>query len=129
MELMHWHKIDEEPSDYLPMPSCCAQAAIKAVEFKAKEALEAQDDAVHAERRRVVLETLERVERYWVAASSVLPADDATILASKVVAACVEHIRKAGCICPMLDVSTYNEPGRTMPGFDPRCGVHAKSGE
>jgi hypothetical protein len=39
MELMHWHKIDDEPSELLPPPRRCAQAAGQVMETDAKEAL------------------------------------------------------------------------------------------
>lgn len=111
-DLMHWHG---RPSELRQPPECCAAAAKKA-----------RDEAVHAERRRVVLSALKAIDAYWSAASSVLDMDSpGPKLATAVVDQCRRAIQAAGCICPMVDVTQLNDPyPRQVPGGDVNCGLH-----
>jgi hypothetical protein len=119
-DLIHWHKVGDEPSNCQLPPECCIDAFDKVT-------ARVRDDAEHAERRRVVTESLAEVERYANALASVLVGEQAE-LATKVMNHVVEAIRSAGCICPMIDITALNEPpgSRKIPGGDSRCGVHGR---
>lgn len=120
-DLMHWHG---RPSELRQPPECCAEAADKALSEQAEAASRKRADAVHAERRRVVLAALGEIERYANALASVLPGDQ-SVLATKILNHVVEAVRSVGCICPMVDITQLNDPyPRQVPGGDARCGLH-----
>jgi hypothetical protein len=123
-DLLHWHG---RPSELRQPPECCAEAAKKALSEQRDEATRDRGQAVHAERRRVVLGALEAIDAYWRAASSVLDSTQPGVkLAAAVVEQCRQAIQRTGCICPMVDVSALNEPpgSRLAPGGDVNCGLH-----
>ena len=120
-DLMHWHG---RPSELSQPPACCAAAAAVALRRQAETAERDREDAVHAERRRVVVGALAEIERYANALASVLPGDHA-VLATKILKHVVDAVRSVGCICPMVDVTQLNDPyPRQVPGGDARCGLH-----
>lgn len=123
--LIHWHRVGDEPSNCQLPPECCIHAFDAVADAVREDTAREREDAVHAERRRVVSKSLTEVERYADALASVLAGEQAE-LATKVITHVVEAIRSVGCICPMLDISTLSEaPGSPkIPGGDPRCGVH-----
>lgn len=112
MSDLHWHGV---PSQLRQPDTCCVDALERA-----------NAEAVHAERRRVVLSALDSIEAYWSAIASVLPVDDpGPKLAKAVLEQCINAVRQAGCICPMLDVTQLNDRyPRQVPGGDARCGLH-----
>jgi hypothetical protein len=126
VDLAHWHKVDDKPSAFVDPPPCCRRQAEQRLVENRQRANQERRDAVHAERRRVVKDALAATEQYAGALASVLVGDQAE-LATKVMSHVREAIRSVGCICPMLDVSTFGDPPgtRMTAGGDPDCGVHA----
>jgi hypothetical protein len=126
----HWHKTDERASELTEPPECCSQAAQRAVEAEVRQARHAGEEALTAERRRLVTEALTGIESYATAAVSLLDDQAAAALVRKVAERCADVVRTVACICPRVDVSTLSEgPGtRFVPGWDPRCGAHAHRG-
>lgn len=129
-DLLHYHyPEDGSPGKHARPAECCAAAAAKAVEAARAEGRRAAVDAVHTERRRVVLEAIAELGRYRDAVATMVdPAAMETV--GKVVTACLDRIRRVGCICPMVDISTLGEArgSRMVAGGDPRCGVHGEPG-
>lgn len=116
LDLRHWHRLGDEPSRYTDLPNCCRAQADD-------EHHRAVDTAVHAERVRVVNQSLDAIDTYRAAAASVL--DPVSIeLLEKITAACVKAIGKVGCICPRIEVTTFGGPPQFLPGLDHRCGLH-----
>lgn len=114
-EYQHWH----QPGDVnTETPPCCVSAIEDAWRRRV-------DDAVHDERKRVILEAVAATEAYGEGARSVLD-DDKAAFVGQVLIAVIVAIKRTGCICPMVDVSTFKEPpnSRFMRGGDGRCGMH-----
>jgi len=120
-DLLHWHKPGEQPSEYVNPPQCCRD------QFDHAHGI-ALDLAVHHERQRVVLDALEKLDAYRDATATVLPDPALRSLVGEVVTAAREAIRKAGCICPLIDVTQVGQRGpKYLPGGDRRCGLHGEA--
>ena len=117
-DLLHWHKIGDEPS-VCQLPADCCTVAFGSVLGHAIE------QARHEERRRIILGAVDAIELYWDAAVSVRTGPDAELIAT-VAAKAIEAITRTGCICPRIDVTTLGGPYATMPGLDSRCGMHER---
>lgn len=70
--LLHWHKTGDEPSNCQLPPDCCLEAAKKLAEAVEVDASRQRDEAVHVERRRVVLGSLRELDRYRASVASVV---------------------------------------------------------
>lgn len=112
-ELMHWHGT---PSEFVEPPKCCT------IHFE-RHLQKTVTDAVHDERRRIILDAISAVTSYANAAASVLPDADATLV-KKVTSHAVGALRTVGCICPRIDITTFGGRQTTIPGRDHRCGIH-----
>jgi len=121
--LRHWHKVGDEPSEMVDMPSCCAHELSRALAAAADTARQDHDRAVLDERRRIVRELDAALDGFSKGFDTVLRGR-ALELVQNVVDLCRREVRKVGCICPRVDVGTLGNPGATMPGYDPLCGVH-----
>lgn len=119
-DYLHWHKVGDLPSACVLPPKCCADAIETVWQRRV-------DDVEHAERRRVILSAVAAATTYGEAAASVLDPERAELVGT-VMARVLEAIKRSGCICPFVDVSSFaNPPGSpnaTMRGYDGRCGMH-----
>jgi hypothetical protein len=123
-DLTHWHKVGDQPSILVPPLDCCKAAADKAL-WKLEADLHRQrEDAVHDERVRIVTEALTAIAAYSDAAQSVLDDPVKRLMVDRATEKCAEAIRKVGCICPVVNISSFGGGLRTMPGYDSRCGMH-----
>lgn len=123
-DLTHWHKIGDQPSILVPPIDCCKAAADKALWALEADLYRQREDAVRDERVRIVTEALEAIRAYSDAAQSVLDDPTARLMVDRATEKCAEAIRKVGCICPLIDVTSFGGERRTMPGYDSRCGMH-----
>lgn len=113
---LHWHRSGTDPSSPANVPDCCEAVLDRLV-----------DEATHAERRRVILDTAAEITRYTDAAASVLDTTGRALVRT-VAAKAVEAIKQRGCICPRIDTTTLGEIGPTWTlGGDNRCGMHTPS--
>lgn len=112
-DLTHWHGT---PSALAEPADCCTTA------FERVAAADL-DAAVHAERRRIILEALSVVETYGANVATVLSGSEVE-LAVKLTSHAADAIRKTGCICPDVEVHSFGQGSQTIPGFDSRCGMH-----
>lgn len=122
-DLRHHHTVGDQPTVFAWPPSCCARTFTKAVDRLNAEHGRRLDAAVRDERVRIVTEALAAIAAYGDAVRSVLDDDD-WLLVGQAVEKCADAVRKTGCICPLVNVGTFGDPHRTMPGRDPRCGLH-----
>lgn len=120
---MHWHKTAPEvPSALLDLTpgvtlaQCCLDALYAAETKVADRARAVAEGQVREERRRLVRHAVAELDGFSQGFETV----------ERVVELCRSTVRKVGCICPLIDVSTLGEsPGsRFVPGRDPLCGVH-----
>ncbi|MEV4416137.1 hypothetical protein [Catellatospora sp. NPDC049609] len=115
MILTHLHQ--QNGSTYhADVPGCC----LRHIEDRYRGE---REDAVRAERRRIVLAALAGLDTYIDIVRSMYRVEygDAMISAATKAA---ETIRKAGCICPVHTVAVVGGGERQVPGRDPRCGLH-----
>ncbi|GLZ62862.1 hypothetical protein Misp05_64380 [Micromonospora sp. NBRC 107095] len=79
------------------------------------------------ERRRLIFASVASIEAYRDGMATVLSPEQME-LAARVADHCAELIRKAACICPVLDVSMLGEGAgaRFTKGLDARCGLHGR---
>lgn len=115
--LHHHHLAGKTGSEYTLPSSCCTEA----VESLWRRRL---DDAVHTERRRIILEAAAAVTAYCDAAASLLDLtrQDLVYTVKRHVLNAIKH---TGCICPSIDVRTLGQAtAQTIPGRDSRCGMH-----
>lgn len=125
--LLHWHKIGDEPSVCVQPPACCRDKFATVLAAKLAEADRAHDDAVHTERRRVILDAVAATTTYGEAVASVLDPERAELI-NTVIARILEAIKRTGCICPRVEVTTLGDVGPVyMRGGDNRCGMHEVS--
>ena len=122
-DLIHWHHGGTLPDRQAEPPKCCARKFDAVLAGADRDHSRRLDGAVHAERVRVVTEALAAIETYADAAASVLTAEFASVVETAA-AKCAEAIRKVGCICPRIEISTFGGSTRFVPGRDPRCGLH-----
>jgi hypothetical protein len=115
-ELRHWHGTPSE----LKEPEACCKAAFDQFHDRTL------DEAVHAERVRVINSALDVIENYGVGIASVLTGEAAGV-AAKVTAHAIEAIGKSGCICPRIDTTTFGGLPSWALGRDARCGMHDSS--
>lgn len=120
MDLNHWHEKTDGPGEVLAGPPNCCIRAVEPYYDRAREA------AVLAERRRIVTEAQDAIAAYVDAARNLLRPEYAEAVGSAA-GKCLEIIAKAGCICPRIDVTSLGGPYTTIPGRDPRCGLHKES--
>lgn len=124
-DLIHWHKIGDEPSTLAAPPGCCAHKLNAVLDQVLSERDRHEKAAVLAERRRVVVDSLHAISAYAEGACSI--ADEATAdLVRRITDHCAGLVRAVGCICPRFDVSGLGGQHETIPGSDPRCGVHTQ---
>lgn len=129
---MHWHKPNPEtPSALLDLTpgevlaQCCLDALYAAETKVADRERSIAEGQVREERRRLVRHAVAELDGYSQGFETVLNGERLELV-ERVVELCRSTVRKVGCICPLIDVTTLGEsPGsRTLPGFDPLCGVH-----
>ncbi len=125
-ELAHWHNPDGAPSMFILPPKCCGQQFDKVLDAAHRQADRESDDAVRAERRRIVASTVEALESYRRSIATVVSDPGQLALADKVAAYCAEVVRRAGCICKPVEARVYGEaePRQLSRWPDPLCGVH-----
>ncbi len=125
-DLLHWHNPDGAPSMFILPPKCCGQQFDKVLDAAHRQADRESEDAVRAERRRIVAATVEALESYRRSIATVVSDPDQLALADKVAAYCAEVVRRAGCICEPVEMRVYGEaePRRVSARADPLCGVH-----
>lgn len=122
--MIHWHRgSDDRGGSHMAPMQCCLSAFGLQQARQADAARRAQQAAEHAERVRVVTESLAAIAAYQDAAASVLVGAQLELLVTATTE-CAKAIRKVGCICPRLAVGTYGDPDRTVLGRDHRCGMH-----
>lgn len=128
LDAKHWHKTDgETPSAFGDPPICCVTAFDKAWLELDRRYREKQADALHAERYRIVTEFCKDIENWRTGAMAVLVDPEARRLTAAALDFALDAIKLAGCICPRIDTTSLGSPERTsMPGYDPRCGVHGR---
>lgn len=127
--LGHWHKPDHTtPSTYAGVPTCCANAADKAVMRAVERERLVARHAVIAERRRVLNLATEALRRYarisaYDAASAGV--DRALIaVTTATVDECLRLVRDAACVCPTVELVADGGRVRAVTGFDAGCGTH-----
>ncbi len=125
-DLLHWHKPGDAPSECELPPRCCRNQFEKVLDGVKDDLGRQADDAVREERRRVVASTVGALESYRRSIASVISDPQQLELADKVAAYCAEVVRRAGCICKLVDVHSFGEarPRRIVGRPDPLCGVH-----
>ena len=122
-EHIHWHRTGDEPSQLLPLPRCCATV----LQARVRDERRTAEHEAADERRRLILNAVQRVEDHRAAIKVLISVDADRDLADRVAAHCIELIRAAACICPDLDIHSFGEmEPRTIKGRDPRCGAHVE---
>lgn len=118
MEMLHFHQPGEGPGEYAAPPFCCSN-------LMDRRHTVAVDKAVHAERQRVVLAVLDRLDQYADDAKSVLTDPTQLRLVDSVIEAATLAARRTGCICPLIEVTAMGQAvPRYVSGGDRRCGLH-----
>lgn len=124
-DLTHWHKTsDEDPSNLAPPLPCCTSKFLNVLSRNDSEHHWRQEDAVRDERVRIVTEAINAIRAYSDAAQSVLDNPRDRLMVDRATEKCTEAIRKVGCICPVIDVTSFGGKRHTVPGYDSRCGMH-----
>lgn len=115
-DLIHWHRVGEGPSAPSEPPECCTRHLREINDRR-------QDEAVHAERQRVILNALHVVETFGENVAVALTGREKE-LAELLTKHAAEAIRKTGCICPRIDTTTLGGKQSWTRGYDSRCGMH-----
>jgi hypothetical protein len=124
-DLLHWHKQGDHPSAYGQPTPCCADHFGTVLERAHDTWASNHRDDLHQERRRVVLQAVSAIRLYADAAMSVREGAEAALI-DTVASKAIEAIKRTGCICPFIDVSTWGQGENTtlIRGRDGRCGMH-----
>ena len=127
-DFRHWHKPGDDPSVSMVPPLCCASEFRRLLDTIEREHGRALDEAVQAERRRVILTAIDVLEKMGANVAVVLTGREKE-LAEIMTKHAADAIRMSGCICPDIDISTIGQAAGTtfIKGRDARCGMHERA--
>lgn len=88
------------------------------------EAAHLRQYAVHEERVRIVTAVLDAIDLYVEHAGSLLDDDQAKAMLCRIATRMSDVVRTTGCICPRINVTTYDSEPSYLAGRHARCGMH-----
>lgn len=88
------------------------------------EAAHTRTASVHEERVRIITAVLDAIELYAEQAGSLLTDDQTRDMLALITVRLTDLVRKTGCICPRINVTTFDGKPSYLAGRHARCGMH-----